>query len=101
MDFVVSEKVLLAPIKYTFYAERGAVKHARKLDTLMYSFVSNGYDWSCSRNQVRIELYGTNDTMKLRLPFCLRLRMNPLGHGNIQTTHYSGWPTLRACDVSL
>jgi hypothetical protein len=45
-----------------------------KLETLMY--ISNGQDWSC--NQVRIELHATDDTMKLRLPYCVRLRINPL-----------------------
>jgi hypothetical protein len=70
--------------------------------------ISNGQDRSCSCNQVRIELYGTDDTMKLRLPYCISLRINPLyctrrqlrQDEGLQITHYSGVPTLRASDVS-
>jgi hypothetical protein len=82
-EFFLFEKVLLlASIKFTCYAELGAVVHARKTQKLIY-ITSNIQDSSCSCNQVRIELKGIEDTMKLRLAYCIGLRINPLRHDGI------------------
>jgi len=70
-----------------------------KLETLMY--ISNGQERSCLCNQVRIELYGIDDTMKLRLPYCISLRINPLYMAAVKTRRKtSNYALLRGANIA-